>query len=198
MTVYALFADILDYPGPAVAAQVRRCLSELAVEDLKASELMARFQTEQARKTLGELQELYTSTFELRPDCTPNLGYHLFGNDARRNMFMAQLKTRMETYHVAMGSELPDHLSLVLRLLERQDSEEERSALLEDCLVPALSRMLEVLNQDGEPNAYGNVLRALLHLLRRRSRVEAIPAEAVENHPTRVIAAKAGIQLLPD
>ncbi len=172
MAVYALFADILDYPGPATTAQVLHCISELAADHSEASEFMTKSQAEWAPMTLGELQELYTSTFELRPDCTPNLGYHLFGNDARRNMFMAQLKKRMETHNVAMGSELPDHLSLILRLLERQDSEEERNALIEDCLVPAISRMLEVLNQDGKPNAYSNPLRALLIVLQKGCRAE--------------------------
>ncbi len=125
--------------------------------------------------TLGELQELYTGTFELQPDCTPNLGYHLFGNDARRNVFMAQLKERMERHHVAIGSELPDHLCLILRLLEKEQSEEERSALMEDCLAPAVARMVDVLRKSRKCNPYESALRALLILLQEEGRAAPVP-----------------------
>lgn len=179
MAIYAWFAEILDYPSPALAAQVRDWVRALAGECSEAAEWVSRFQTQQARMTLSELQELYTATFELQPDCTPNLGYHLFGNDSRRNMFLAQLKQRMERHQVAMGSELPDHLSLILRLLERQDSDEERSTLIADCLVPAVSRMVEVLEQRHARNAYEDALRALLVVLQKESREKAAPLEAL-------------------
>lgn len=179
MAIYALFADILDYPSPATAAQVKDCVNELANENSEAAELLRQFQTEQLLMPLSQLQELYTSTFELQPDCTPNLGYHLFGNDARRNMFLAQLKQRMETHHVAMGRELPDQLSLILRLLERQDSTEERGALIEDCLVPAISRMVDILGKNANRNAYENTLRALLFLLQKECRAGTAPLETL-------------------
>lgn len=172
MAIYALFADILDYPNPAIAARACDCVIKLADESPDAAELMNQFQTEQARMTLGDLLELYTSTFELQPDCTPNLGFHLFGNDARRNMFMAQLKQRLEANRIALGNELPDHLSLILRLLEREQSEEERTVLIEDCLVPAISRMLDVLGQHAQRNAYEHALRALLLVLRKECHMD--------------------------
>lgn len=175
MGVYAEFADILDYPGPRIAGQVERCVSSLTAGSPEAAEGMANFQAAQARLTLGRLQEIYTNTFDLRPACTPNLGCHLFGDDVRRNVFMAQLKQRMESSGVALGTELPDHLSLVLRLLERQDSEEEAHALAEDCLIPALGRMVEVIAEDGASNPYSDVLRALLSVIRKQMGAEVGP-----------------------
>jgi nitrate reductase molybdenum cofactor assembly chaperone NarJ/NarW len=179
MAVYGLFADILNYPGPETASQVRSCIDELAAENPEARELITRFEAEQARMNLGQLQEIYTGTFDMRAECTPNLGYHLFGDDTRRNIFMAQLKQRMDAHRVGTGSELPDHLSLVLRLLEEQDATDERLALIEDCLLPAISRMVEALDQRSSPDLYSSVLRALLILLRKQSGVEALPAEAL-------------------
>ena len=198
MAAYALLASVLDYPGPETASQVRDCITELAAKHPEASKLIVDFEAERARMSLGQLQEIYTSTFDMRPDCTPNLGYHLFGNDARRNIFLAQLKERMQAQHIDIGTELPDHLSLVLRLLERQGSGAESHVLIHDCLIPAVSQMVEALDQKSSSNLYSNVLRALLILLRRESGVEAVAAEAVDRHPARVIPAKAGIQLLPD
>jgi nitrate reductase molybdenum cofactor assembly chaperone NarJ/NarW len=181
MALYAVLAGILDYPEPGISSQVKDGISGLAGEHPEASELIAKFQAEQSRMSLGQLQELYTSTFDMRPDCTPNLGYHLFGDDGRRNVFMAQLKERMEAHHVEMDSELPDHLSLVLRLLEKQKSGDETQVLVEDCLVPAISRMLEALGQVGDSNPYEDVLRALLLLLRKQSGAETAPVEALRS-----------------
>lgn len=179
MAVYALFADILDYPGPGIASQVRDCISELVAEHPEASGLITEFQAEQARMSLGQLQEMYTSTFDMRRDCTPHLGYHLFGDDTRRAVFMARLKERMEAHHVVTGRELPDHLSLVLRLLEKQGAADEGRSLVEDCLIPAVSRMAKVLDQDGGSNPYGRVLRALLVLLQKHVGAGAVPVETL-------------------
>ena len=76
-------------------------------------------------RSLGQLQEAYTNAFDLRPDCTPNLGYHLFGDDGRRGLFLAELKGRMEARGIPLGFELPDHISLLLRYLDA--AEEERA-----------------------------------------------------------------------
>ncbi len=120
--------------------------------------------------SLGELEEAYTQAFELRPESTPNLGYHLFGDDVRRSIFMAHLKQRMKAQGVEMGVELPDHWSLVLRLLARQESPEEIEALVEDCLLPAVARILKVLEQSRRIEPYVHVLRALLEVLRESQR----------------------------
>ncbi|MGH9449637.1 MAG: nitrate reductase molybdenum cofactor assembly chaperone, partial [Terriglobia bacterium] len=109
-----MFAKVLDYPTAETSSQVQDLASEIPAECPEAAELIERFCSTCDAMTAGALQELYTSTFDMRPDCTTNLGYHLFGDDVRRNIFMAQLKERMETRRVQLGNELPDHLSLVL------------------------------------------------------------------------------------
>ena len=113
------------------------------------------FQNAIAEKSLGQLQEAYTNAFDLRPDCTPNLGYHLFGDDGRRGLFLAELKGRMESRGIPPGVELPDHIALFLRYVDLAD-EEERLPVIEDCLLPAVARMVEVLSWSGNP--YEHVL----------------------------------------
>jgi nitrate reductase molybdenum cofactor assembly chaperone NarJ/NarW len=184
MAIYGMFADILDYPGREIGSQVRACVSALATEYPAAAESVARFEAEQAGMSLGELQEIYTSTFDLGAEGTPNLGYHLFGNDTRRNIFMAQLKQRMDAHHIVLGKELPDHLSLVLRLLEEERCEDERLVLVEDCLVPAISRLVGALGQHTRPNPYGNLLQALVMLLQKQTGAEKV---AQASHPGMAI-----------
>lgn len=147
MGVYSQFADVLDYP--------RGLKSPLQ------GEACATFQDAIAGKSLAELQELYINAFDFRPDCTPNLGYHLFGDDGRRGLFLAELKERMQNSGITLGAELPDHISLVLRYIDAV--EPDRAPVIEDCLRPAVTRMAEAL--DSSENPYKHALRALLALL---------------------------------
>ena len=176
MTIYSTFAVILDYPKAPITGLLDNCAAELALLDLDAQAHLLDFQTAVAQKPLSQLQEVYTGVFDLRPDCTPNLGYHLFGDDARRGVFLAELKGRMEARGMALGVELPDHLPFILNYLDL--AEEERPAMIEDCLLPAVTRMIEVLKASGNP--YEHALRALLRLLQHEHEVLAASAEVVD------------------
>ncbi|MGH9431191.1 MAG: nitrate reductase molybdenum cofactor assembly chaperone [Terriglobia bacterium] len=181
MRVYQLFAKVLDYPTSETSSQVQALVSEIPAECPEAAELLARFYSACGGMTAGELQELYTSTFDMRPDCTTNLGHHLFGDDVRRNLFMAQLKERMEARRITIGIELPDHLSLVLRLLAAQDSADERQTLIADCLVPCITRMLQTFDPSGSDNPYAQALRALLLLLKKDAEDEIAAVGAAQH-----------------
>ena len=161
MAIYSFFVDILDYPEHLIAKSIDDCAAELAVQAPDAQVQIMEFSTAVAPKNLGQLQESYTNAFDLRPDCTLNLGYHIFGDDARRGLFLV---------------EFPDHIALILRYLDL--AEEDRPPVIEDCLLPAVSRMVEVLDHSGNP--YEHVLRALLSLLRRQHEALAVSALEVE------------------
>ena len=176
MTVYSFFADILDYPEHSIAKSIGDCATELAVQAPDAHVQIMDFYTAVAQKNLGQLQEVYTNAFDLRPDCTPNLGYHLFGDDGRRGLFLVELKGRLEARGIPLGFELPDHIALILRYLDI--AEEECPSVIEDCLLPAVSRMVEVLDHSGNP--YEHVLRALLSLLRQQHDAFVVSAAEVE------------------
>lgn len=164
MGIYSLFARIFDYPVRPIAEQINDCAAELALESAEASVSMAEFQSAVAVKSVGQIQELYTNAFDLRPECTPNLSYHLFGDDGRRGLFLAEMKGRLEACGIDLGSELPDHLTLLLRYLDL--AETEGPALIEDCMLPALCRMVEVLGTTGNP--YQHALIALRGVLQQQ------------------------------
>ena len=164
MAIYSLFAGILDYPVQPIEQVVIDCSAELALGCPEVHQHLTAFLDGIAGKNLGRLQEIYTNAFDLRPDCTPNLGYHLFGDDGRRGLFLAELKGRMESSCIDPGCELPDHISLLLRYMQR--NEQERCAVIEDCMLPAVSRMADVLGSSENP--YKHVLRALLSLLQHQ------------------------------
>lgn len=175
MTTYSLFAVILDYPVRSVPEAISQCAAELAKEIPEVLAHLLDFQSAVAGKSLAQMQEIYIAAFDLRPDCTPNLSYHLFGDDARRGVFLAELKARMEARGMALGVELPDHLPFILKYLDL--AEEERPVLIEDCLLPALTRMLEVLKNTGNP--YEHALRALASMLQHQHKTLDVPAETM-------------------
>lgn len=181
MAIYSVFADVLDYPGGGLEDQ----LSEIALECPEARASIEAFQSAARGKSIHELQEIYINAFDLRPDCTPNLGYHLFGDDGRRGLFLAELKGRMAAAGIDLGSELPDHLGLVLRYIDRV--EEERPPLIEDCMLPALARVAEIL--DATENPYKHAVRALLSFLERERPAlsEPEPSKPVWSNPLLVI-----------
>lgn len=164
MDLYELFAEILDYPGPRLAASTEDCARRLARKLPKAEELLRNFQKSHAGVSLGQLQEAYTSIFDMQPECTLNLGYQLLGDDWRRSVFLFKLKEMYQAHNFDVGCELPDHLCVLLRFLATQPEDREAAALVDDGLVPALSRLAPSVQLGETP--YRWVLQALLCWLR--------------------------------
>ena len=179
MALYSLFATVFDYPEAPLQESLGCCMALLPPGASESYAQLAAFESAVRGKSSGQLQEIYTSAFDLHPDCTPNLGYHLFGDDGRRGLFLAELKDRMEARHIPLGVELPDHISLVLRYLDVAD-EEDRLCLIGDCLIPALSRIAARFEQSGNPYRY--VLQALLSLISCQHEELVISPGAVVHH----------------
>lgn len=169
MHLYELFAEILDYPGPHFAACVRDCTDLLELESPETAGMLGRFQRYQSAVSLGELQEAYTSVFDMQPECTLNLGYQLLGDDWRRSILLFKLKEMYQANNFDSGCELPDHLCVLLRFLAILKNSSEAAELVDDCLLPTLSRMASS-TQLGE-NPYRWVLQSLLSWLREQRKV---------------------------
>lgn len=160
MSVYQSFAEVLDYPGPELFERTVQCSRELA-DRLPEAELLVRaFEESRAALGVAPLQEIYTSTFDMRAECTLNLSYHLFGEDQRRGIFLAQLKELYHHANVDTGTELPDHLCCLLRYLATGPGISETEDIVTDCLHPAVSKVVQGLGE--APNPYRGILEALL------------------------------------
>ena len=160
MNVYLLFADVLNYPVPGLSERVRDCACKLAADAPRAEELLRRFERAHAEIGTARLQEIYTSTFDMQPECTPNLGYHLFGEDQRRGIFLAKLVELYREAGVDTGNELPDHLCCLLLYLATGPGATATTNLITDCLVPAVSKIAHGISDPSNP--YRAALDALL------------------------------------
>ncbi len=155
------FADLLTYPSSDPVPAARRCAELVAKRD--ARKHLARFVARAELAAPHEMEELYSSTFDLDPACAPYVGHHLCGDSPRRGVFMARLADvyREDGFQDGRpGGELPDHLAVVVRYLAEVPAGPKREALRTDALVPALDRML------AAPLDPDNVYRSLLAALR--------------------------------
>jgi nitrate reductase molybdenum cofactor assembly chaperone NarJ/NarW len=183
MSLYLQFAQLLDYPDASLSQRIQESIAELKTVWPEAARLLEAFQDSQQNLGLARLQESYTSTFDLQPECTLNLGYHLFGEDQRRGMFLAKLKEFYQKADIDTGSELPDHLYHLLRYVAARPESEESRAIIADCLLPALAKIAQAIR--AKPDPYQPVLDALLFCLENESASEPV-FHRTEVHSGRV------------
>lgn len=168
--LYQLFAELAEYPTLHLADRVNECISLLTVLHLEAADPLKEFRTFLNQASLGQLEEIYTSTFDLNVIFYPYVGCHLFGDGSQRGMFLAGLREHYQGSHFSPGNELPDHLSVMLRFLAHNEDEEEREELIFLFIIPALRKMLEGLEGSGNP--YMGMLQSLLLMLQSDTQVQ--------------------------
>lgn len=177
-SIHESLANLLDYPGANWCSLVESCIELVPDEKAEVSEAFANFREGVATLSLSELQEVYTRTFDLSPVCALDIGYHLFGENYKRGVFLANLRETEAPFDLGQEHQLPDYLPVLLRLLTKLDDEELRSALIVDCMIPALEKMLKTLSE-GE-NPYRHLIAAVNTKL--KSEAGAYPATIQRAH----------------
>jgi nitrate reductase molybdenum cofactor assembly chaperone NarJ/NarW len=160
--IYNVLADILEYPTPEIAGEADACAIALASVDGKAQGHFETFSKFCMTVPVSRIEELYTDTFDLQALCCPYVGFHLFGEDRGRSMFMVRLKEHYRAENHQMNGELPDHISVMLRFLSHAEPNNETMDLISYCLIPAMKNMVSLLKG---ANPYREVLEAALMLL---------------------------------
>lgn len=176
MTLYRSFAGVLTYPDGELEARAEECAANALRELPSVAELVGNFLSAQRELGTSRLQEIYASAFDMQPECTLNLSYHLFGEDQRRGLFLAKLKELYEQAGVDPGSELPDHLCLMLRYLGTEAGMAAKNDLIVDCLLPAVSKIRRGVDEAANPYRY--LLDALLLWLKKETGSGAIASAA--------------------
>lgn len=166
--IHKLFAQVLDYPGPALSRSVSQLLNLLANSLPEHVLAIEAFQNALEEAGLSRFQELYIQTFDFRADCSLYVGHYLFGESGRRGAFLAELSNRYRERQLPATRDLPDHMSGLLHYLSALEPGEEASELIHGCLIPALSRITAANAIARSP--YRLVLEALLAILRQKDR----------------------------
>jgi nitrate reductase delta subunit len=144
-------AELLAYPGPAVAAKAAEHAEALAPDHPAAADRLARFSAWASAAGGGALEEAYTAAFDLAPIASPYVGDQLFGAGRERSFLLSGLRELQREAGFAAGPELADHVSELLRLAAAPIPADVRDDLLREGVAPALRKMLAALEEARHP-----------------------------------------------
>jgi nitrate reductase molybdenum cofactor assembly chaperone len=152
-------ALLLEYPGEGWAARVRAAASRVAEDFPQAHAELEPLVALATTEPLAAAEESYVRTFDGNAERALEVGWQVFGEQYARGAFLVRLRERMRALGVEETTELPDHLSQVLRLLPRLPEEEARD-LVSAAVAPALAR-LGAAFADREDDPWRGVVAAV-------------------------------------
>ncbi len=138
---YEQLAALLDYPGEDYPGRVRRACRLLESRYPLAAAELDTF-AKALPSELDELQEIFTRSFDVQSITTLGVGYVMFGDDYKRGELLVNLSREHGEAGLDCGTELPDHLPNVLRLIARWQDRELVLEFVEEILHPALEMMI--------------------------------------------------------
>ena len=140
MVALTELAELLRYPDATILGRAG-CVPD--------------FHDEIAHVSVEGMQELYTTTFDLNPVATLEVGWHLWGEQYERGRFLAELREQQDSLGLDAGTELPDHLTVLLPMFEKRND-----AALAAKITAALDKIVKPLDEHGNP------YRHLIHAAR--------------------------------
>lgn len=173
-------AELLEYPREGHAARTAECAAIVVRHLPDAAADLADIGDAARDATLGECEEIYVRTFDGNAERALEVGWQVFGEQYERGAFLVDLRGKMRELSLRESTELPDHMTNVLRLLARQP-EAEAKVLADRAVGRSLARVIANLD---EVNPYRGVLIAV-----RRALDEIAPGAA---DPSQAAAAAAG------
>jgi nitrate reductase molybdenum cofactor assembly chaperone len=139
---YTMLAGLFSYPDAQFdkkARHIQACLEDTCAD---AAAELREFTEFAFQASLVDLEELYTRSFDVQAVTTLDLGYVLFGDDYKRGELLVNLSNEHRHAGVDCGTELPDHLPNVLRLLDAMQKPELRRELVMKIVGPALRKIM--------------------------------------------------------
>ncbi len=115
---YEYLAKLFAYPEKKFLGDVEETVQFLEKNHQEAFVQVRDFYQVVAQKSLYELQELYTRSFDVQSITTLDVGYVLFGDDYKRGELLVNLRREHTKANNDCHTELADHLPVILRLLQ--------------------------------------------------------------------------------
>ena len=154
---------LLSYPDESTVQTAELLFVVLKGELDEAAQDAARFGAYAERHDLAELEEAFTRTFDVNPMSALEVGWHLFGEEYARGMFLVRMREELRKYAIPESVELPDHLSHVLSIVSAMPDEEAKR-FVRACVQPAVEKMKQALAEKETP--YRNVIDCLSTILK--------------------------------
>ena len=167
--LYGLISDLYDYPDVTYADRWLGAIAVLRDEFAAESAPLQAFVDETSDKSLDELEELFTRTFDLDPSATLDIGWHLWGEAYERGRFLARMRERLAETGIDEDGELPDHMRYVLRFIPCL-AEEQRDWWVNQYPLMAFDPIVAALEKSGSPYRHlAAATRALLKAMHPRT-----------------------------
>lgn len=153
------------YPGTVVIGELSmidamRSLCSSSLHGAVAHH-MERFIDAIDELSIGQWEELHTSTLDLSPLFVPYVGHVAWGENYRRGSFMSDLNKAMRDAGIDLFGELPDHVEPLLRYI---GSGAEPIEDLVDVFPSAVETMRQTLKKAAPKNPYNHLLAATADL----------------------------------
>jgi len=145
---YTLLADLYQYPDGEYPQKVKDIQDFLNSNYPEASEDIDKFVELLPAHDLNKMEELYIRSFDVQSITTLDIGYVLFGDDYKRGELLANLNREHKQADNDCGSELGDHLPNLLRLISKLDDQALIIEMIQELLVPALTKMISEFEPD--------------------------------------------------
>jgi len=167
-------ADLLDYPREGHAERCRALVDRVVGEMPAAADELGPVVRLAEAGDLGACEEIFVRTFDVNTERALEVGWQVFGEQYARGAFLVRMREWMREHDVAETTELPDHLSQVLRLLGRLPEEQAR-LLIGAVVDPSLARVRKDLDDESP---YGGVLAVIARTVSWAASDASSPAEA--------------------
>jgi nitrate reductase molybdenum cofactor assembly chaperone len=159
------FARLLSYPDEHTTQSVELLYVVLQSELPDAALSASQFGAFCERHERWEIEEAFTRTFDVNPACALEVGWHLFGEEYARGMFLVRMRQELRKYGLSESSELPDHIAHVLAIVAAMP-EAEATRFVRACVQPAIETMNRALTDQDTP--YRHVVASLAAVIEQR------------------------------
>ncbi|MCP4190031.1 MAG: nitrate reductase molybdenum cofactor assembly chaperone [Planctomycetaceae bacterium] len=143
-------ARVLSYPDQHTSQAAELLFIVLQGEIQEAANDMSKFGEFLEQSEPWQVEEAFTSTFDVNPTCALEVGWHLFGEEYARGMFLVRMREEMRKFGIPEDSELPDHLSHVLSVVAAM-TKAEAEQFVTACVHPAVAKMNAALEEKDTP-----------------------------------------------
>lgn len=169
-SIWSDLGALLAYPHDELGDQLLEMREAFTAICPEAAEAISDFLGEVGGLSLDRVEEIYTRTFDLNPQCVPYVSVHLFGEENfKRSQLMAGLAEAYSKAGHTWGGELPDHIAVILCFAPNFSDEEWRD-VVQFCLLAPLGKMIRQLERSANP--YRHLLRAIQLTLAADTRSE--------------------------
>ncbi len=155
-------SGLLSYPNEQTIEAAELLYIILQGELPEAASCIAEFGEFLDTHELWQVEEAFSATFDVNSECALEIGWHLFGEEYARGMFLVRMREELRKYGLEETVELPDHITHVLAVIGAMP-DDEAMRFVKSCVLPALKKMY--VTMEGKDSPYRHVITCLAMIL---------------------------------